>query len=675
MLILNALSDAVSHMFHWILLWLDGVVYWAASKCYQLFMMLASTRIFEDEFFANFARRIYAILGVFMLFYLAYALLNAIVDPDKYSKGDKGVGNIAINFVISLVLLGLVPTIFSYAYRLQNFVLSKDLMGTIILGAPLNDVQSSNVSFGDSVSFTVLNTFINPGNVNVNMGKQGGYSWWNCKKEILENSDYSCLTGLAYPYVYQNTNDSVKYYGIISTLVGAYLVYILLSFTLDLGVRVIKLAFYQLIAPIPIIMRALPSKKDSFNKWLKKTISTYADVFVRVGFMYMSVYFISRIIANNDLAKYLQSGPTGLLVLCVIIMGIFTFAKQISKEISDILGVNSDIKFNIRDKLKASGPLGNLVNDAAGRTLGTVTGAAGGAWTSFANGQNFVHGAFYGGISGWNKKGFQFNKQRQELYEKFGGKGKAGWFGGRGFLNRIAADTQDHAIDDYKDTVLPFKIRTFEEKDYFQQLFKNQIKKRRLEVETEIGLHDKEITVIKEQEKKAKSSWEANRNEVVNELKQKLDVAKNSNEREILLRRIAELENQEFDSSEYKSRIQSVNNEANKLRELLDENAPKVKDDITGNMYTQIELDALGEARKEARDKHVSYAADLGARERRVVEKEAKKRANSVEGQTWVNIQDQANKRGGPPPIGGAPAPGTDKPGGGTGPGGSGGKK
>ena len=150
MLILgNVFTDAVSHMFHWILLWLDGVIYWAASKCYQLFMMLSSARIFEDEFFANFARRIYAILGVFMLFYLAYALLMAIVDPDKYSKGDKGVGNIAINFVVSLIILGLVPTIFSYAYRLQNFVLSKDLMGTIILGTPLNDNNSNVVSFGD----------------------------------------------------------------------------------------------------------------------------------------------------------------------------------------------------------------------------------------------------------------------------------------------------------------------------------------------------------------------------------------------------------------------------------------------------------------------------------------------------------------------------------------------
>ncbi|MBR1748601.1 MAG: hypothetical protein IJ743_02255 [Bacilli bacterium] len=457
MLILNALSDAVSHMFHWILLWLDGVVYWAASKCYQLFMMLASTRIFEDEFFANFARRIYAILGVFMLFYLAYALLNAIVDPDKYSKGDKGVGNIAINFVVSLVILGLVPTIFSYAYRLQNFVLSQDLMGTIILGAPLNDVQSSDVSFGNSVSFTVLNTFINPGNVNVNMGKQGGYSWWDCKKNILEDSDYSCLTGLAYPYVYQNTNDEVKYYGIISTLVGAYLVYILLSFTLDLGVRVIKLAFYQLIAPIPIIMRALPSKKDSFNKWLKKTISTYADVFVRVGFMYMSVYFISRIIANNDLANYLQS-PTGLLVLSVIIMGIFTFAKQISKEISDILGVNSDIKFGIRDKLKASTdamsktPIVGAGLHLVGRGVGAVTGGVGAGWTAFWNHGDMKSAAAWGAMAGAKNGGLQFTKQRLGLWSGvYGMKGPAGMFGKRTIYSTVMDELENTANDRYLD--------------------------------------------------------------------------------------------------------------------------------------------------------------------------------------------------------------------------------
>ena len=103
--------------FHKIMLLLDAIVYWVVSVCYNLFIFLATEPIFKEEFFTDFARRIYAILGVFMLFYLAYALLNALVDPEKLSKGDKSVSKLAMNLVISLILLGLSPTIFNYAYK------------------------------------------------------------------------------------------------------------------------------------------------------------------------------------------------------------------------------------------------------------------------------------------------------------------------------------------------------------------------------------------------------------------------------------------------------------------------------------------------------------------------------------------------------------------------------
>ena len=104
MLIANVFADWANNIFHTILLWLDSVVYKFIAICYELFVFLATEPIFDEEFFSDFARRIYAILGVFMLFYLAYALLNALVDPEKLSKGDKSVSKLAMNLVISLIL-------------------------------------------------------------------------------------------------------------------------------------------------------------------------------------------------------------------------------------------------------------------------------------------------------------------------------------------------------------------------------------------------------------------------------------------------------------------------------------------------------------------------------------------------------------------------------------------
>ena len=84
-------------LFQKILLFLDSVVYWAVSMCYQLFVKLATFRLFDDSFFSEFANRIYSILGVFMLFYLAYALLNALITGSPVNISRATPFNLSIN--------------------------------------------------------------------------------------------------------------------------------------------------------------------------------------------------------------------------------------------------------------------------------------------------------------------------------------------------------------------------------------------------------------------------------------------------------------------------------------------------------------------------------------------------------------------------------------------------
>lgn len=393
--------DWVNEQIHRFLLFVDSGIYWLASECYQLFVKLAQTRIFEDNFFSDFAKRIYAILGVFMLFYLAYALLMAIVDPDKLSKGDKSAGRIAANLVVSLVLLGFLPSIFNYAYRLQNYILSSNLIGTLVLGtAPIEvntgtdsdeevtgreedttTIDSSILSYGDVLSFTILNVFLNSDNVNVVVGETDDhqdYTWYDLKADIFEKSNYSALPGMAEAVstgstVYGTGQEIVVDYKIIiSTAAGIFLVYIMFSFALDLGVRVVKLAFYQLIAPLPVILRIIPSKKSVFEKWLKQTVSVYLEVFIRVAIMYMAIYFIHGIMANDTLGELWDAGVQGKLALAIVIMGILVFAKQASKMISDLFGIETGgLKLGLGEKLKAGGFF------AAGAALGAgATGLA-----------------------------------------------------------------------------------------------------------------------------------------------------------------------------------------------------------------------------------------------------------------------------------------------------------
>ncbi len=457
---MGAIWNVVNSGIHSILLWIDSVVYWFAAQCYELFIKLASARIFEDNFFANFSNRIYAILGVFMLFYLAYNLLTAIVDPEKFTKGDKGVSKIATNLVVSLVILGFLPTVFSYAYRLQNYILASNMIGSLILGTDIVDINTNNeenndamLDYGNVLSFTVLNTFLNPDNYNFQITTNysgGDYNWFDLKADILDNGDYSAMyamgdavsNGVAILDGSGNAGESIRidYKPVISTAAGIFLIYVMLSFTIDLGIRVVKFAVLQLIAPIPVIMRAIPGKKGTFDKWLKQTLSVYFEVFVRVAFMYIAIYFINTIVNTDSLQQFWNGGLQGKIALVIIIMGILAFTKQAPKFISDLLGLDTGgLKLGIGEKLKAGGFVGRTINNAVGRTVGTVTGGVGGAYSSLVNGAGVMPGLLMGAANGWKSKGMQFGKQRKGVYTSITGdyKGSPGLFGGKSSYDKV----------------------------------------------------------------------------------------------------------------------------------------------------------------------------------------------------------------------------------------------
>lgn len=386
----------INDMFHKILLLIDGVIYWAVSQTYQIFIRLANARVFQDEFFSNFAKRIYAILGVIMLFYLAYALLMAIVDPDKVTQGDKALTKIAKNIVISLVILGLLPTLFDYAYRIQGIIFKENVIGALVFGMGGNTNDASIDEYGNYMAFTALNPFLNPANYNVTL--DDGYSYYDAKADLIEDGDFVRVLPVMSQWAIEpqdlisvtdaqeegedlEVGDAVNlgYKPVISTFCGVALLYIILSFCLDLGVRVVKFAFCQLIAPIPVIFRIMPDKKSVFDKWLKLTLSVYFEVFLRVGVMYLVIYFFSAI-ADADMFKYAYmdsagtyhvNGVQATIVLVIILMGLLVFAKQAPKLIGEIFGINSgNMNLGIRDKLKAGGffAAGSIVG--AGATMG-----------------------------------------------------------------------------------------------------------------------------------------------------------------------------------------------------------------------------------------------------------------------------------------------------------------
>lgn len=489
-MLISALNIEVS--ISQLFLLIDSALYQAVSWLYNLFLKLAEAQVFSSEVYENFAQRVYIVLGVVMLFVLAYALLQAIVNPDNFTKGDKSFSKVAMNLVVALIIIGLLPTIFDYSRRLQNFILDSNLIGILMFGGDDMEVEvcdenrtncktqtlsSAEVAkakidtYGNVMALTTLNAFLNPENINIEYdasdylanhglvnpvsvigcglaaggtavvtfftggigavpsvaslavicgtaGAAGNwaadkvvdvkhYTWNEVRLSILteQNGGFSQIISLAGPLKKGAKNEKGKdvqltYMPFVSSACACLLIYLLISFCIDLGIRTVRLAFLQLMAPIPVFMKAMPGKGTQFDKWVKKTIATYLEVFIRIFLMYMVVYFLSN-------AKINLNSREGLWVSVVIIMGLFAFVKEAPKLISEITGIDSgNMKIGIMPKLAAGGALAGAALIGAGATAFT---------------RNFVH-------AGMNARK-AFNDPNTTKMQKLGNVAKAGLFG------------------------------------------------------------------------------------------------------------------------------------------------------------------------------------------------------------------------------------------------------
>ena len=170
----------------------------------------------------------------------------------------------------------------------------------------------------------------------------------------------------------------MEYNWILSTVAGIVALWMFISFALDVGVRVGKIAFYELISPIPVMMRILPNDK-MYDKWLKGFISAYISLFIRLIIIYFCMYAITLVpdIVSNLWASYPGESPMLLLLAqVVIILGILLFAKDAPKLISDLFGGSGDLKFGIRKKLTdnpINTPIGMVRSGIYAKKYGTVT--------------------------------------------------------------------------------------------------------------------------------------------------------------------------------------------------------------------------------------------------------------------------------------------------------------
>ncbi len=546
------------------LVWIDTIIYRFVGWLYQLYFAISSARIVRDDIFELFIQRIYIILGIAMLFFLAYSVLLLIVDPNKsINGGGYSMGKIASNTIISIVIIAVVPTCFNFIYKAQEILLTENIIGKMVLGGTSSNSSNLKVIFnnedcqkisqidpegnlegcdviyeasednlsmefaGNSVAVDIYSSFIYPNMVSsanddgtqyseaeyyskvytynelksagLDFSDQDKYlfrkveAYNNCHGNSSENAGQlsyiygsaanKCAMdmlamhsedkvenmGIEYSSILQyvkttgdfgafsllaTTIDSNQtiYSAIVSLIAGGFLCYVFISYCLDMGLRAVKLAFAQLIAPVPVFARIIPQKSDMFGRWIKFTTSAFFEVFLRLFIIFLGIFLINNLPENTQLWEDTIFGlavPTlsletpliaqiaasfGIISFAraFVIIGILMFVKQAPNIIQESLGIHANIGgLSIKNKL--NGMLGmQTLNKVGGAALGAVTGGIGAGFMAKKNGGQFLRSALIGGRQGFKAGGNQFRAQGQRAYREVTGDRYNGSFIRRG---------------------------------------------------------------------------------------------------------------------------------------------------------------------------------------------------------------------------------------------------
>ncbi len=401
--ILWSLGGTICKVLYSFVALIDYYVYGLAGTCFDLIRNIYEYSFFGNatDLINNIRRNIYIVLGVLMVFKIILSAIQYMINPDTFDDKEKGMVGILKNAIITVLLIAFMPVVFDFAMDIQADIVGaipNIIFGNSIEieypevdenGVPTNSgkvtkITPTDSTSGQAVAYAVLRSFISVSPNKENWVTPGTNSKeWNeghrttsigpyirtipgdalkiCSKETAsgesvidedcykeENFDFTEIHDLA---SFKNhiadgmekglDKSEYNYMVLISTAGGVFLVYLLLSMSLDIAIRTIKLGIIQMLAPIPI--SSYMFKKDNFNKFMTISGKVYADLFVRMAIVFIVILVVQILVASGILNPANNvSGDNWLQDLLrnvILIFGLFMFAKTAPKFVTDLLGL------------------------------------------------------------------------------------------------------------------------------------------------------------------------------------------------------------------------------------------------------------------------------------------------------------------------------------------------
>lgn len=390
-------------------IWICVPIYGLIPKIYSIFFNLANTRFLKSDLVEQFSANLYVLVSVIMLFGFSITILSAIVNPDLLSDSKKGVPAMFKRAIIGLALMVIIPFAFDEMYKIQENVMTNSLIEKIIVGADFScDENDDSCEVGGNggqvIAGTLIQSVLRPAEDTVETSQNIEEDYNNMiQKDITKINRIADSINITREDAGSTTEDGNHVFhfdGLIAIIVGAGVCYILILFALDMAVRIFKLAFLELTAPISIVGYIAAGDKI-ISSWFKEVGKTFLDVFIRIAAIAFYLFLI------NNLSSFMVDfeGKTWRYVLIAfLIIGMLIFAKQVPDMIGKIFGIDMKSQGGIAGRLGNMASVGNVAKKAweavrnpiaaatviGSMALGTGAHIASAARTSFNNGKKAV---------------------------------------------------------------------------------------------------------------------------------------------------------------------------------------------------------------------------------------------------------------------------------------------
>ena len=359
-LLFGSVADVVGDVFNIIWSKLSTIIYGLIVIIFRLFTNLSQLDILSADQTNGIYQRVTMVITIVMVFYITFEFVKYVVQPDTISDKEKGVGKIGMRIVIAILLIAFLPTIFNLGMRLQNKILSTNVISKVILGQDSFDFKDAGSNFAGDV-FSAF--------YRVDYSKCGSLE--ECQKAQNKVDEVINL--------FKEDKGALVF--------GAFILYVVFLYCIDLGVRYIQLIFLQIIAPIAAISYIVPQKDGMFQKWTKQVTTTYLDVFIRVAILYFMLLIVSILSNSLDFFEMSKNGTQiNIFEYLFVIAGLLIFVQRAPKLLEELLpfkGGAASIGYGFSGKSRfepIGKTVGTMLKPVAG-TAGLVAGGFGGLFT------------------------------------------------------------------------------------------------------------------------------------------------------------------------------------------------------------------------------------------------------------------------------------------------------